>query len=177
MPEQPILVTERLQLRPFAAADAPQVQALAGERAVADTTLLIPHPYGDGVAEAWIATHAPQFRQGRQAVYAITLRPDGLLIGAISLIIVRTHDRAELGYWIGASWWCRGYATEAATAIIRFGFDELGLHRIEAEHFARNPASGRVMLKCGMRYEGRAVHGIRKWGIYEDIERYGLIRL
>jgi [ribosomal protein S5]-alanine N-acetyltransferase len=176
MPEQPLLVTERLQLRPFAMTDAGQVQALAGERAIADTTLLIPHPYGDGEAEAWIATHAPQFHQGRQAAYAITLRPDGAFIGAITLIIVRKHDRAELGYWIGTPWWSRGYATEAAKAIIGYGFEDLGLHRIEAEHFSRNPASGRVMLKCGMRSEGRQLQAVKKWGAYEDIERYGLIR-
>jgi RimJ/RimL family protein N-acetyltransferase len=176
MPEQPLLVTDRLHLRPFAASDASQVQALAGERAIADTTLLIPHPYGDGEAEAWIATHEPQFHQGRQAVYAITLRPDGQLIGAISLLIVRVHDRAELGYWIGSPWWNRGFATEATKAAISYGFGALGLHRIEAEHFARNPASGRVMLKCGMRHEGRLIQRVKKWGIYEDIDQYGLIR-
>ena len=175
MPEQPLLVTDRLHLRPFSLSDAAHVQALAGERAIAETTLLIPPPYGDGVAETWIATHQPQFRDGRLVNYAITLRPDGHLIGAVGLVIVRVHDRAELGYWIGTRWWNRGFATEAARAIIRYGFDDLGLHRIEAEHFARNPASGRVMLKCGMRYEGRSLQAVKKWGIYEDIDRYGLI--
>jgi hypothetical protein len=67
---QPTLTTERLILRPFVPADAKAVQRLAGDRAIADTTERIPHPYEDGMAEAWIATHAQQFRERKGCTFA-----------------------------------------------------------------------------------------------------------
>jgi [ribosomal protein S5]-alanine N-acetyltransferase len=95
--EQPTLLTERLRLRPFSLADAPEVQRLAGDRAIADTTLNVPHPYPDGAAEAWIETHAGGFAAGRQATFAITLRDGGALVGSIGLVIDARSGRAELG--------------------------------------------------------------------------------
>src|SRR5581483_4261772 len=126
--------TERLILRPFTLDDAPDVQRLAGVREVALNTLHIPHPYPDGAAEAWIAKHG----EGPEIVFAIDA--NGQLAGAIGLVVDRPHDRAELGYWIGVPFWGRGYATEAARAMLRLGFEENGLHKIFAHVFTRNPA-------------------------------------
>ena len=167
----PTLRTARLVLRPFAAADAPSVRRLAGERAVARTTLTIPHPYPEGAAEAWIAGHAPAWAQGRGVSWAITL--DDTLIGEVGLSIAA--GEAELGYWMGVPWWNRGYATEAATAAVRFGFTGLGLRRIHSRHFAMNPASGAVMRKLGMRHEGRLPEPIIKDGAPQEVECYGLL--
>lgn len=166
---QPTLTTERLVLRPFTPADAPEVRRLAGDRAIADTTLAIPHPYPEGAAEEWIATHAPGYADRTLATFAITLRDGGALAGAIGLIIVPDHARAELGYWVGVPYWNRGYATEAGRALLEFGFDVLGLHRIQAHYLIRNPASGRVLEKIGMRPEGIRRHVVRKWGAFEDL--------
>jgi RimJ/RimL family protein N-acetyltransferase len=173
---QPTLETERLLLRPFTAHDAADVQRLAGVRAIADTTLNIPHPYKDGVAEDWIATHASSFESGTFANFAITQRDGGDLVGAIGLAIERRFDRAEIGYWIGVPYWRRGYCTEAAGAVVAYGFSTLGLNRIHANHLARNPASGRVMQKLGMMHEGIARGHVLKWGIYEDLVLYGLLK-
>jgi RimJ/RimL family protein N-acetyltransferase len=173
---QPTLETERLLLRPFMAHDAADVQRLAGHRAIADTTLNIPHPYKDGVAEDWIATHASSFASGTFANFAITRRYGGDLIGAIGLAIERRFDRAELGYWVGVPYWGRGYCTEAARAVVAYGFSTLDLNRIHATHLARNPASGRVMQKLGMTHEGIARGHVLKWGIYEDLVLYGLLK-
>lgn len=173
---QPALLTTRLRLRPFAAADAAVVQRLAGEFAVADTTLSIPHPYADGVADAWLASLQDAFVQGRQAVFAITDRTTGELVGAIGLDLRWEHDRAELGYWIGRPFWSRGFATEAARAVLDYGFHALGLRRIHACHFARNPASGRVLTKIGMRHEGIARAHVVRWGRPEDLVQYGILR-
>ena len=123
MPTQPTLETARLALRPFRTADADEVQRLAGDRAVADTTLNVPHPYEDGMAERWISNHRDWFERGQQAVFAITLRSDGTLIGAIGLLINGEDQRAELGYWIGKPYWNQGYCTEAARAVLGFGFE------------------------------------------------------
>lgn len=98
---QTALKTKSLILRPFKRSDAGDVQRLAGNRLIADTTLNIPHPYTDVMAEKWISKHAAQFKAGEAAVFAITLRESGALVGAIGLGLQPAHRRAELGYWIG----------------------------------------------------------------------------
>lgn len=172
---QPRLASERLLLRPFALEDAPAVQRLAGAREVASTTLSIPHPYEDGMAEQWIESHAPRYLVGLLVSFAITERASGELAGAIGLALQPEHARAELGYWIGVPFWNRGYATEAVRAVLDFGFGTVGLHRVYATHFTRNPASGRVMQKLGMRYEGLLRQHVRKWGVFEDLVLYGMV--
>ena len=163
-------------MRPFSLGDAPAVQELAGERDIADTTMNIPHPYEDGMAEEWINGHEPGYKDGEMAMFAIVNRDETVLVGAIGFQVDRDHDRAELGYWIGKPFWNHGYATEAAIAMLAFGFDQLGLNRIQAGHLARNPSSGRVMQKAGMVREGTARQAVIKWGQYEDLVSYGIVR-
>lgn len=172
----PNLNTERLLLRPFVLADALDVQRLAGEREIADTTLNVPHPYEDGMAEAWISGQQSKFENGELSAFAITLKPNGELVGAISLRIDPPMSRANLGYWIGKPYWNAGYCTEAALRLVRFAFEELKLHRLHAEHLDRNPASGRVLQKIGMLKEGIAREHTTKWGKFEDLVLYGLLR-
>lgn len=124
------------------------------------------------MAEAWISGHRPGWDRGELATFAITQAEAGL-VGAIGLRIEPAHERAELGYWIGVPFWRRGYATEAAAAVIEFGFRELGLHRIYATHLTRNPASRRVMQKLGMEFEGCRRQHLLKWGQHEDIAIMG----
>jgi RimJ/RimL family protein N-acetyltransferase len=152
------------------------VERLAGDRAVADTTINIPHPYPPGEAAAWISSHAAAWREGTQHTFAITERQDGDLLGAIGLTVNLAHARGELGYWIGLPHWNRGYATEAARAMLRYAFETLGLNRVQATHFTRNPASGRVMQKLGMSHEGRSRQQFRKWDTFEDVERWAILR-
>ena len=173
---QPSLETPRLILRPFCQSDAMTVQHLAGDRAIADTTLSIPHPYENGVAEEWIDGHKPGYENGLLATFAIVLRDDSKLVGAIGLTVNRSLNKGELGYWIGKPFWNLGYATEATNAVIAFGFDELRLNRIHAVHLTRNSSSGRVMEKAGMLLEGTARQDTMKWGKYEDLEIYGILR-
>jgi ribosomal-protein-alanine N-acetyltransferase len=173
---QPTLETPRLLLRPLTLADAADVQRLAGVWEVADTTLSIPHPYADGVAEAWIGTLAGLYARREQVVFAITARPEGHLLGAIGLGLRPAHDRAELGYWIGKPFWGRGYGTEAAAAVLRYGFRSLALQRIHACVFARNPASGHVLEKVGMKREGISRQHVKRWDRYEDLVQYGMLR-
>ncbi len=172
----PKIETPRLVLRRFDASDALDVQRLAGDRAIADTTLHVPHPYADGMAQAWIASHAPEREAGAAVTLAIMLRADQELIGAIGLRLVAGCNKGELGYWVGKPYWNMGYATEAAAAIVAYGFGELGLNRISATHFARNAASGRVMQKIGMQLEGTARQATVKWDRYEDLVHYAILR-
>jgi RimJ/RimL family protein N-acetyltransferase len=188
MRRQPTLETARLRLRPFRMTDAADVRRLAGDRAVADTTLNVPHPYEDGFAEQWIGNHRDWFERGQQAVFAVILKasPAGAreprhlsaakLIGAVGLLIDPQDQRAELGYWIGKPYWNQGYCTEAARAVIGFAFEQLGLNRIFAHHFLRNPASGRVLQKLGLSHEGRLRQHVRKWDAFEDLELYAVLK-
>jgi ribosomal-protein-alanine N-acetyltransferase len=173
--QQPELPTVRLLLRPFALSDAPAVQKLAGDRRIADTTLNIPHPYPDGAAESWIATHAPAWQHGVGVSYAITHVDDGRLLGAVGLVIQPAQAVAELGYWIAVDAWGKGYATEAATALCDLAFMELAVHRMQARHLVRNPASGRVMQKLGMQREGTLRGAVRKWDVFEDLALYSVL--
>lgn len=147
LPER--LLAGPVVLRRFVTADAPRVELLAGDRLVAETTALIPHPYPEGAALEWIATHDVAAALGKEYTYAVT-EPDGLLLGAVGLR-PDAGEHENIGYWIGRPYWGRGYATAAAQAIIALGFGLIDLEAITASHLARNPASGRVMEKCGMR--------------------------
>ena len=171
----PTLETERLLLRPFCQSDAAEVTRLAGDRSVAATTSNIPHPYNESMACEWIERHQPTFEKDEGVAFAITLKADGSLVGAISLMGMVKGHRAELGYWIGKPYWGLGYCTEAAREVLEYAFGVLRLSRVHASHFARNPASGRVMQKVGMRSEGCCRQHIQKWGQLEDLEIYGIL--
>lgn len=177
MSATPTLRTARLLLGTFDLEDAPELQRLAGAREIADTTLSIPHPYDLDHALAWIGQQRREAVRGRATNFAVRLLPEGRLIGSVGLRdIDREHLQAELGFWIGREWWGQGYAREAAAELIRFGFDSLGLNRIYAHHMARNPAAGRVLLAAGMQREGLLRQRVRKWGKYEDVVLYAIIR-
>ena len=163
-------------LRPFELSDGPRVKKLVGDEAIADTTLNIPHPYEDGMAEEWISTHQPKFEAGELANCAIVLKFTQKLIGAIGLTIDKRFNRAELGYWVVKAYWDQGYCTEAAEAMLEYGFHKLDLHKITATHIIRNPASGRVMAKIGMKKEGILRQHVIKWDKYEDVVSYGILK-
>ena len=175
----PTLQTERLILRTFTLDDASEVQKLAGDRDVAKTTSVIPHPYEDGMAEEWINTHQAKFDNGTGIYLAITLndpqeQQDPILIGAISIVIDIKDKIGELGYWVGKPYWNCGYCTEAAKVILTYAFDVLNLKSIHAFIFRRNPASGRVLEKIGMDYEDSFPNAVEKWGKTEDLIKYSI---
>ena len=176
MSAQPILETIRLVLRPFKLGDAEQVQKLADRIEVA-TTVNLPHPYTLEMATGWIKTHEADFQEGRNVTYAITLKGSGELIGTISLMdFTRGSNHARIGFWIGLPYWNMGYCTEAGKAILKYGFVERGLNRIHTAYMVSNPASGRVLEKLGMVYEGTQRQHITKLGEYEDLILVGLLR-
>ena len=173
--EMPTLRTHRLVLRPFTQEDAPRVQELAGAREVALGTLTIPHPYEDGVAEEWIGSLEQQWRGREALMLAMVTESDGL-VGSIGLVRIDVpHARAELGYWVGVPFWGRGYAPEAARAVLRYAFDGLGLNRVWAQHFTRNPASGRVLEKLGFQREGTLRAHQKRFDEFEDAVVHGIL--
>jgi len=177
VPAPPTIRTERLLLRPFARADAEAVSELAGAFEIADTTISVPHPYSLQLAIDWIMGHERGRRRGRAFRFAITEAASGRLNGCVELRdLDQEHSQAELGFWVGKPFWRLGYASEAASAVVQFGFESLGLNRIYAYHMARNPASGKVLQKLGMRREGILRQRVRKWERFEDVEAYAVLR-
>jgi RimJ/RimL family protein N-acetyltransferase len=165
----PVLATERLVLRAPAAADAPALSILVNDRRIAENTARIPHPYSVADAEAFIAQanlHASE------PSFLIT-RADGKLIGGCGIARLDGED-LEIGYWIGVPYWGSGYATEAARALIDHAFGTLGCERLVAAARVTNPASRRVLEKCGFQWCGVALLRIRALGSSAPIDRFRL---
>ena len=136
----PVLKTERLTLRAPRRADAVIIAKLANDRRIAENTLRIPHPYGTGDAEQFIATVNTA---GGETCFVMTL--DGAPIGVCGLD--PRDDGAEIGYWLGVAYWGRGLATEAACAVIDHAFGDLGYDTLQSGARVSNPASRRVLEK------------------------------
>lgn len=171
--QPPTLTTARLILRPFSTDDAEELQRRIDDVDVARNTLRVPHPYTLADANVWLGSLATN---ENEVVFAITPRDGGAIAGCVGIVLRRDDAVGEIGYWIASEFRGRGFATEAARRAIAYGFDELGLNRIEAEHFSRNPGSGRVMQKCGMRHEGTLRQRHRKWGEFVDCEMYAILK-
>lgn len=172
----PRIEAGRIALRPFTPDDAETVEVLIDDAEVAAGTLTIPHPYPKGAARPWIEAQVESYRAGKSITWAVVTAPADQLLGAISVRLTPAHHRAEIGYWIARASWGNGYATDAVRAVLAFGFEKLELHRIDAHHFVENPASGRVMLKAGMRSEGRRRGAVWRDGVPRDLEEYAILR-
>jgi len=169
----PKVQSERLILRKMKLSDAKRVQYLAGDIQIYKTTLTIPHPYEDGVAESWIKRHQENYQKRRALVFAIEIKNSKIVIGAISLMFER-FNKCEVGYWIGKEYWNQGYCSEACTALIDFAFTNLELNKIVGKHLAINGASGKVMKKCGMKKEGELLDDVIKDSRYHDVFIWGI---
>lgn len=169
----PVLIeTERLILRLLTEVDIPELVPLIGDRRVAATTLRIPHPFHEQDARDFLDSPA----KDNELRLGIRLRGNGVLIGGMGLHPYPEHKRAELGYWIGVPYWGNGYATEAARAVLKYGFETIQLNRIFAGHFQHNPASGTVLRKIGMKHEGCLRQNVLKGAEFVDIELYAILR-
>jgi RimJ/RimL family protein N-acetyltransferase len=172
----PEIETARLRLTGLQAADIPQIVQLAANPRISDYTLNLPFPYAEKDAIYWLNLAHQGYTNGTHLIFAIRLRPGHTFIGGIGLTLEPRFDRAEIGYWLGEPFWNRGYATEATGAMLRFGFGTLGLNKITSSYLAQNPASGRVMQKCGMTREGELKEHVRKGNTYHTLILYGLTR-
>lgn len=169
------LATSRLRLCPFEESDSERVDSLLNDKEIASNTRSIAYPYPQGSALQWIVQHRVLSQHGEAYHFAIRQKSNRHLIGAIGLEVNKADHHAELGYWLGRKFWNQGYCTEAARRLIEFGFETVGLYRITSHHLTRNPASGRVLAKIGMSKEGTRRGHVRKWGVFEDVELYGML--
>jgi len=170
------LDTDRLLLRRFKQDDAPHIVTLAGNYDVAKMTLNIPHPYPADGATAFIERSQLAWDKGERYGFAIVLKDSDTFMGVIGIIPELQHLRAEVGYWIGKPFWGNGYVTEALKSVIEFGFKTIDLNRISASYRVDNPASGRVMEKAGMQFEGTFRQAIFRDQVYSDLSYYAILR-
>ena len=172
----PTLETERLILRPLRMSDARDLFAYASDPEVSRHVLWETHRTITD-SRLFLRAAIRQYRQGLPGSFAITLRDSGRMIGTIGFMWVNVdHKSAEVGYSLSRDYWNRGIMTEALRRVVEFGFDELRLNRIEAQHEISNPASGRVMEHGGMRYEGTLRQRLRNKGKFVDVSLYAVLR-
>jgi RimJ/RimL family protein N-acetyltransferase len=169
----PVLVTERLVLRPPHEDDLADLVALAGNRSIAEMLARMPHPYGEAEALAFIAGRAAK---PGECQYAIALADSGAFIGAAGLQPSRhAPGSLEIGYWIGEPHWGMGYATEAAHALVDLAFRATDIEVLHASCRLINPASRRVIQKCGFQHAGQGMIDSLTAGRVA-VERYTLDR-
>jgi RimJ/RimL family protein N-acetyltransferase len=166
----PVLETKRLALRAPRLEDAKTVATLANDRRIAENTARIPHPYRMVDAEKFIGGAN---KAENEALFLITLR-DGTVIGACG--VVMPDGAPELGYWLGVSYWGKGYATEALHAVIDYAFTDLDHAALQAGARVTNPASRRVLEKCGFQWTGVGLYRIRAINSSAPIDRFRLER-
>jgi RimJ/RimL family protein N-acetyltransferase len=149
---RPDLATERLLLRRPDAGDADAIVGIVGDREVARRLARVPHPYGPDDARFFLEQVVPA-----EWVWAITVRGSDELVGAVGLTPDGGEPTAELGYWLSPRHWGSGITTEAASAVVSFGFEALGLPYLTSGWFEDNRASGRVLEKLGFVETGGAM--------------------
>ena len=173
----PELATKRLVLRELRITDAAAVAAGAGDQRVAQYLIQVPSPYPIALARRWVIHRIEWWDLGRGVTLAVTLPgKSDMLLGTVSLRRYIRDRRAELGYWLARPAWGHGFATEAAQAVVDFGFRELGLARVYAQVLAGNSASLRVLDKLGMMNEGKKRQHVAKARRLHDVVLYGLLR-
>jgi [ribosomal protein S5]-alanine N-acetyltransferase len=169
--------TARLLLRTIAMSDAEKINELSNDKAVAARTLRMPYPCSLEDTKKFIEQTTAQVNSNHSMVLTITLKSTSEIIGVISLQIESQHESGELGYWLGKKYWGNGYGTEAAKAVIHYGFEHYNLNRIYACCMSDNEASGKVLRKVGMQYEGFSKKHIKRDGVFKDIEHYAILKL
>jgi len=171
-----MLKTERLRLRPFTLDDEAAVFALVSDPEIARFVRFEAHRSSDET-RAFLELVQQYYERGNPFAWAIVLRENGRLIGSCGFVSQAPERRsAEIGYWLGKPYWGQGYAVEAARALVRFGFEQIGLDRVEAKCFLENRAGQRVIEKLGMRFEGMDRSEMIK-GEYPELRLYGISNL
>lgn len=167
--------TEICRIRPLDTRDIRPIMQLAGAPEIAANTF-VPNPYPPDAASEFVALCQERWRLDEAYTFAVIQKPSEEFVGAIGIHVDSEHNSAFVGYWIGKPFWGRGLATTGLGLIIQFGFERLQLNRIEAGHFPENPASGRVMQKANMRYEGVRRQAALHQSGYKDLVYYAILR-
>lgn len=172
------LETDRLLLRRFTHEDAPAMYKNWASDSEVTKFLTWPTHSSEKVSQAVLDDWISQYPDKRFYQWAIVPKNDGAEpIGSISVVEMKENVSAvQIGYCIGKKWWHKGITSEALKAVMDFLFDTVDANRIEAKHDPRNPNSGKVMKKCGMKYEGTLRGADRNNQGICDVCYYGLLK-
>ena len=171
----PTLTSERLTLRRCVPSDLDCFYHLASNPELTQNLTWDYHKSREETNN-FINSMKEGYDNGANTTWTICDKGTDEFMGLITLRIANRQLRAEVGYWIGVPHWNKGYMSEALKALISFCFNVLSLNRIQAEHFICNPASGRVMQKCGMKFEGILREYIYCNGVYQDCKMYSILK-
>lgn len=151
-----ITVNDQVHLSGFCSSDKAALVEHLNDRDVYDRTLRIPFPYTEADAEDWFALVAKITEQQGGPIHWAIRSADDQLIGGCgfdSFQVGKSHS-AEVGYWLAKPFWGRGIMTAVVKRVCQYAFEEFGLEKITAQVFTHNPASARVLEKCGFQQEG-----------------------
>ncbi len=168
----PVLETKRLAMRAPTLVDAKSVAALANDRRIAENSARIPFPFQVSDAESFIAGAN---KAAGEFAFLITLH-DETVIGVIGLTRAEPSQDLELCLWLGVDYWGKGYATEALHAVIDYAFADLEHKALQAGSRVTNPASRRVLEKCGFQWTGVGLYRIKAINSSAPIDRFRLDR-
>lgn len=171
----PDLHTPRLTLRKMRLSDADDMFAYARDPDVSRYLVWTPHTSVEE-SRGFLAYVASQYAAGLMEDWGIEHRATTRFIGTAGYFFWdEPHRRAEMHYCLAKEFWGQGLMTEAITAIITFGFERMGLHRVEAKCFPDNAGSEKVLRKAGMQYEGLMREGLFAKGSFHDLKTFALL--
>jgi len=172
----PRLVTSRLVLRRLTVEDADAMFAFVRDPRITEFVSWEAHASIERTV-LYLMTVETAYRESDLQEWGVTTRRGGRLVGTCGFARVDLdHARAELGYTIGRRYWGRGYATEAAAEVMRYGFEALDLHRVEAQCAVGNAASERVLVKLGMSCEAVLAERASIRGRFCDVKMFARLR-
>lgn len=169
------IITDDLRLRKCELRDIPECFELAKNSNITKYVMWKPH---ESIAdtEEFLGSLISGYSDGTGRTWAICDKKTDSFMGLIGFAKVSERNSSgEIGYWLGEQYQNLGYMTQALKAVIEFGFKKAGMHRITAGHIAQNLASGRVMIKAGMNYEGLFREAAKKDGKYYDVLQFAII--
>jgi RimJ/RimL family protein N-acetyltransferase len=165
-----VLETERLTLRRPTLADVKAIEHLANDRRIAENTRRLPHPYSQDHAIEFVRAIANDKRET-----AFLIENNYTPIGMVG-VDWHQPDAPELGYWLGVAHWGRGFATEAARAVIDFSFEEFDVEHLLSGARVANPSSRNILEKCGFQWSGVELHRFEALGSSTPVDRFRLSR-
>ena len=166
-----MLVTTRLILRKFRKTDASDIFEYGSD---AETLKYLDWGGVQTIDEA--LNSIVSYYWSRPGIFAIELKESKKCIGGIDLRLMPEHEKSGFGYVLNRKYWNKGYMTEALSAVLKLCFERLKLNRVEASYYVGNEGSGKVMMKCGMEFEGIGKQEVKNKGVFQDTVRYGITK-
>ena len=173
-----IVVNDHVHRSDFRPSDKDALVEHLNDRNIYERTLRIPFPYTEANADEWLALVGKITEEQCQAVHWAIRSADDALIGGCGFdgFQVGKSHRAEIGYWLAKPFWGRGIMTAVVQRVCQHAFEEFSLTKITAHVFQHNPASARVLEKCGFQEEGFLRRHFLKDGQFIDARLFALLR-